>query len=58
VTLLLCRAYLADLIWAALTAKANGGGHRLIGARLGIPASTVRGWLTFPRDRGGISYKE
>jgi hypothetical protein len=51
VTLLLRRAYLADLIWAALTAKANGGGHRLIGARLGIPASTVRGWLRVMTER-------
>ena len=45
VTLLLRRAYLAELIWAAVAAKAAGAGHRLIGARLGIPASTVRGWL-------------
>ena len=45
VTLLLRRAYLADLIWAALTAKAAGAGHRVIGLRFGIPAGTVRGWL-------------
>jgi len=45
VTLLLRRTYLADLIWAALTAKAAGAGHRLIGARLGVPVATVRGWL-------------
>lgn len=45
VTLLLRRAYLADLIWAALVAKAAGAGHRRIGVRLGIPVSTVRGWL-------------
>lgn len=45
VTLLLRRAYLAELIWAAVVAKATGSGHRLIGARLGIPGSTVRGWL-------------
>lgn len=45
VTLLLRRAYLADLIFAALAAKAAGEGHRRIGARLGIPVSTVRGWL-------------
>ncbi|MGH3967850.1 MAG: helix-turn-helix domain-containing protein [Mycobacterium sp.] len=45
VTLLLRRAYLADLIWGALAAKAAGFGHRLIGARLGIPGATVRGWL-------------
>jgi hypothetical protein len=29
----------------ALAAKAGGSGHRLIGARLGVPAATVRGWL-------------
>jgi len=45
VTLLLRRAYVAELIWAAVVAKAAGAGHRVIGARLGIPASTVRGWL-------------
>lgn len=45
VTLLLRRAYLAELIWAAVVAKAAGAGHRLIGARFGIPSSTVRGWL-------------
>lgn len=45
VTLLLRRSYVAELIWAAVAAKAAGAGHRLIGARLGIPGSTVRGWL-------------
>lgn len=45
VTLLLRRAYLADLIWAAVVAKAGGAGHRVIGQRLGISVSTVRGWL-------------
>lgn len=45
VTLLLRRAYVAELIWAAVVAKAAGVGHRVIGHRLGIPGSTVRGWL-------------
>lgn len=45
VTLLLRRGYLAELIWTVVVAKAAGAGHRLIGARLGIPSSTVRGWL-------------
>lgn len=45
VTLLLRRAYVAELIWAAVVAKAAGAGHRLIGTRFGIPSSTVRGWL-------------
>lgn len=29
----------------ALTMKANGGGHRRAADRLGLPPSTVRGWL-------------
>lgn len=45
VTLLLRRAYVAELVWAAVVAKAAGAGHRLIGSRLMIPSSTVRGWL-------------
>ena len=45
VTLLLRRAYSADVVWAALVAKAAGLGHRRAGGRLGIPVSTVRGWL-------------
>jgi hypothetical protein len=34
-----------EVIGAALVAKAGGAGHRLIAARLGLPAETVRGWL-------------
>lgn len=45
VTMLLRRAYAAKRIWAALTARAEGFGHRRIGVRLGVAASTVRGWL-------------
>jgi hypothetical protein len=45
VTVLLRRAYAAERIWAALTARAEGAGHRRIGASLGVPAATVRGWL-------------
>lgn len=45
VTVLVRRAYAAERIWAALTARSEGAGHRRIGARLGIPAATVRGWL-------------
>ena len=45
VVLLLRRAYLAELVWAALAARAAGGGHRRIGTDLSVPASTVRGWL-------------
>jgi hypothetical protein len=54
VTLLLRRAYVADLIWTGLVAKAAGGGHRLIGARLGIPVSTVRGWLRVMAGRAEV----
>lgn len=39
------RADAASVIGAALEAKAAGVGHRAIAARLGLPASTVRGWL-------------
>lgn len=39
------RADAAEVIGAALLAKVSGQGHRPIAARLGRPASTVRGWL-------------
>ena len=39
------RADAVEVIGAALVAKARGGGHRRIAARLGRPVSTVRGWL-------------
>jgi hypothetical protein len=45
VTVLVRRAYAAEVIVAALLARATGSGHRTIGERLGVPASTVRGWL-------------
>ena len=45
VSCLVRRADAAEVIGAALTAKAAGQGHRPIAARLGRPASTVRGWL-------------
>jgi hypothetical protein len=45
VTVLLRRADAARVIWAGLLARAAGRGHRTIGLLLGIPASTVRGWL-------------
>ena len=35
----------AEVIGAALLAKAQGAGHRRIAARLRRPPSTVRGWL-------------
>lgn len=45
VLLLVRRADTAAVIGAALVAKAAGGGHRRIAARLGRPPGTVRGWL-------------
>ena len=39
------RVDLASVIGAALEAKAAGLGHRRIALRLGVPPSTVRGWL-------------
>lgn len=35
----------AATVGTALLAAANGEGHRPIAARLGLPATTVRGWL-------------
>jgi len=35
----------AEVVVAALVAKAAGSGHRAIAAALGRPAATVRGWL-------------
>lgn len=45
VSCLLRRADAAEVIGAALTAKAAGRGHRPIAAGGGRPVSTVRGWL-------------
>ena len=45
VTVLLRRAYAADVIGAAIEGRAAGAGHRPVGRRLEVPAVTVRGWL-------------
>jgi hypothetical protein len=45
VTVLLRRAYAAERIWAALSLRVGGSGHRRIAVSLGVPAATVRGWL-------------
>ena len=45
VTVLLRRAYAAEVVGAALSARAAGRGHRGVGVELGVPAATVRGWL-------------
>jgi hypothetical protein len=45
----------AEVIGAALLAKAQGDGHRKIAARLGRPPATVRGWLrAFARRAEGV----
>jgi hypothetical protein len=55
VSCLLRRADAVEVIGAALRAKACGEGHRPIAARLGRPASTVRGWLrAFAGNAEGI----
>lgn len=40
----------AEVVGAALAAKAVGAGHRSIAARLGRPVSTVRRWLRSARS--------
>ena len=47
------RADAGEVIGLALEAKAAGAGHRVIAARLGRPASTVRGWLRAFTARAG-----
>ncbi len=51
VTVLARRAYAAEVIGAALLARANGSGHRGIGQQLELPAATVRGWLRVMAER-------
>jgi Domain of unknown function (DUF6431) len=46
------RADAGEVIGFALEAKAAGAGHRVVAARLGRPASTVRGWLRAFTARG------
>jgi hypothetical protein len=43
---LLRRRHGAEVIGAALTAKAKGDSHRRIGKNLTVAPSTVRGWLS------------
>jgi hypothetical protein len=55
VSCLLRRADAVEVIGAAVRLKASGRGHRPIAARLGRPASTVRGWLrAFARNGGAV----
>jgi Domain of unknown function (DUF6431) len=49
------RADTAEVIGAALVSAARGAGFRSVAARLGVPASTVRGWLRcFARRAGAV----
>jgi hypothetical protein len=48
------RADTAGVIGAALAAAAWGAGFRSAAARLGVPASTVRGWLRRFSRRAGL----
>src|SRR5674476_1095081 len=45
------RGYVIDVVGHALLASAFGQGHRTIGADLGVPADTVRGWIRRVRAR-------
>lgn len=45
VTALVRRRDAVEVIGAALAAKAVGAGHRRIAVEVGVPATTVRGWL-------------
>lgn len=45
VTVLVRRAYAVEVIGAAVMARSGGQGHRSIGQALGVPDTTVRGWL-------------
>lgn len=50
VTVLLRRAYAAQVIWESLSLRGHGRGYRQIAEQLRVPAATVRGWL---RRAGG-----
>lgn len=45
------RGYVIDVVGQALLACALGQSHRTIGADLGVPADTVRGWIRRVRAR-------
>jgi hypothetical protein len=54
VFVLLRRVDLAEVIGAALAAKAAGAGARLVAAACGRPVDTVRGWLRRSGSRAGL----
>jgi hypothetical protein len=47
-----------QLMTTALLAAHAGVGHRTIGAALGVPADTVRGWLRRVTARAGWLYEQ
>lgn len=51
---LLRRRDAVEVIGAALVARTAGAGHRRIAAGLGVPATTVRGWLRRFAARAGF----
>jgi Homeodomain-like domain len=51
---LLRRRDLVEVIGRALLAKAAGRGHRQVAAELGVPATTVRGWLRRLAERAEL----
>ena len=53
-SVLLRRADAVTVIGSALLAKASGAGHRRVAALLGLPGSTVRGWL---RRVGAVAHR-
>ena len=54
VVALVRRVDLAQVIGLALLAKAAGRGHRQIAAELGVPQTTVRGWLRRLAERAEL----
>jgi hypothetical protein len=43
-----------ETVWAALAAAAQGLGHRKVAEQVGVPATTVRGWLRRARANSDI----
>ncbi len=44
-TLLSRRGWAAAVVWSAVVLRGSGAGHRSAAAAVGVPATTVRGWL-------------